>query len=115
MSIAVGTGGVPVYMPAGGLSAAPYDTLYSRPVLPVEHCAALGTVGDILFADFGQYLLADKGGIQSASSIHVQFLTDETVFRFLYRVDGQPLWHAPLTPASGGSTRSPFVSLATRA
>lgn len=115
MTIAVGTGGIPVYMPAGGLSDSPYDRLYTRPVLPVEYCAALGTVGDILYADFSQYLLADKGGIQAASSIHVQFLNDETVFRFIYRVDGQPLWHAPLTPASGGSTRSPFVSLATRA
>lgn len=115
MSVAVGTGGVPVYLPAGGLSSSPYDTLYGRPVVPVEYCATLGTVGDVIAADFSQYLLADKGGIQSASSIHVQFLYDETVFRFIYRVDGQPTWNAALTPASGSSnTLSPFVALATR-
>lgn len=115
MTVAVGTGGVPVYLPATGLASGPYDTLYGRPVIPVEYCAALGTVGDIVLADFSQYLLADKGGIQSASSIHVQFLYDETVFRFVYRVDGQPTWQAPLTPASGGNTKAPFVTLATRA
>lgn len=115
MSVAVGTGGVPVYLPAGGLSSSPYDTLYGRPVVPVEYCATLGTVGDVIAADFSQYLLADKGGIQSASSIHVQFLYDETVFRFVYRVDGQPTWNATLTPANGSTTLSPFVALATRA
>lgn len=42
MSIAVGTGGVPVYMPAGGASASPYSNLFGRPVVPIEHCATLG-------------------------------------------------------------------------
>lgn len=115
MSVAVGTGGVPVYLPATGLASGPYDTLYGRPVIPVEYCATLGTVGDIILADFSQYLLADKSGIQSASSIHVQFLYDETVFRFIYRVDGQPTWNSALTPANGSATLSPFVTLATRA
>ncbi|MBW2605924.1 MAG: phage major capsid protein, partial [Deltaproteobacteria bacterium] len=39
---AVGTGGVPVYLPAGGLSASPYSSLYGRPVIPVEYAATLG-------------------------------------------------------------------------
>lgn len=116
MTKAVGTGGVPVYLPASGLAGGPFDTLYGRPVIPVEYCPTLGTVGDVIYADFSQYLLADKGGIQSASSIHVQFLYDETVFRFIYRVDGQPIWNAALTPANGSSnTLSPFVTVATRA
>jgi len=75
MSLAVGTGGIPVYMPAGGLSNLPYDTLYGRPVLPIEQCPTLGTVGDIILADFPNgYILAEKGGIQSDMSIHVQFI-----------------------------------------
>jgi HK97 family phage major capsid protein len=113
MSLAVGVGGVPVYMPAGGISGAPFTTLFGRPVIPYEHGAALGTVGDIVLVDPTQYTLIDKGGVQSASSIHVRFIYDETVLRFVYRVDGAPEWNAPLTPRSGGSTLAPFVVLAT--
>jgi HK97 family phage major capsid protein len=115
MALNVGTGGAPVYLPAAGASAAPYATLFGRPVIHVEYCATMGTTGDILLMDFSQYALADKGGIQSAMSMHVNFLYDETVFRFVYRVDGQPLWNAALTPASGSAnTLSPYVALATR-
>lgn len=114
MSLAVGVGGVPVYMPASGASASPFGTLFGRPVVPIEQASTLGTVGDITLGDFSQYLMIDKGGIQPASSIHVQFVTDQTAFRFVYRCDGQPMWDQPLTPANGGNTLSPFVQLATR-
>ena len=115
MSLAVGTGGIPVYMPAGGLSQSPYGTLYGKPVLPVWQCQTLGTKGDIIFADLSQYLLAEKGGIDAASSIHVKFVYDETAFRFVMRVDGQPWWNSALMPYKGTNTQSPFVVLDTRA
>ena len=111
MSLAVGTGGVPVYMPAGGASASPYATLMGRPVVPIEQASSLGNIGDISLLDLSQYLLIDKAGMQSASSIHVRFVNDETTFRFVYRVDGQPAWNAALTPANGNNTLSPFVQL----
>jgi len=117
MSLSVGTGGIPVYMPAGGLSGAPYGTLFGRPVVPIEQAATLGTVGDIIFADLaGGYILAEKGGIQSDMSIHVRFVYDESVFRFVLRVDGQPVRASALTPYKGGAsyTQSHFVALATR-
>lgn len=107
-------GDKPVYIPAGGLSEKPYGTLFGRPVVPIEQCSAAGEVGDIILADVGQYLLIDKGGIKSASSIHVRFLYDENVFRFIYRVDGKPIWTKPLTPYKGSATVSPFVTLAKR-
>ena len=111
---AVGTGGQLVYMPPGGVSAAPYATLYGRPVLTTEYSAALGTPGDIMLADLSQYTLVDKGGVQAATSMHIAFLTDEMVFRITYRVDGKPMWYAPMTPFKGGQTLSPFVALAQR-
>jgi len=114
MSFASGTAGIAVYMPANGLSVAPYATLYGRPVVPIEQCATVGDVGDVIFADFSQYVLIDKGSMQSASSIHVKFTTDETAFRFVYRVDGQPLWASALTPFKGSNTQSPFVVVETR-
>ncbi len=107
-------GDKPVYIPAGGLSEKPYGTLFGRPVVPLEQCSAAGDVGDIILADVGQYLLIDKGGVKAASSIHVRFLYDESVFRFIYRVDGKPIWNKPLTPYKGSASVSPFVTLAKR-
>jgi HK97 family phage major capsid protein len=109
MSLAVGTGGAPVYMPAGGASASPYGTLFNRPVVPIEHCKTLGTAGDVILADFSQYLLINKGGVRSDSSIHVRFLNDEVVVRYILRTDGQPWMRSALTPANGSNTVSPFV------
>ena len=114
MSLAVGTGGVPIYMPAGGLSGQPYGTLFGRPVIAIEQASTLGTVGDIIFADMFGYILAEKGGIQSDMSIHVRFVYDESVFRFVLRVDGQPVRATTLTPYKGSNTQSHFVALATR-
>lgn len=107
-------GDKPVYIPAGGLSEKPYGTLLGRPVIPLEQCSAAGDVGDIILADIGQYLLIDKGGVKAASSIHVRFLYDENVFRFIYRVDGKPIWTKPLSPYKGNASVSPFVALAKR-
>ncbi len=116
MTINVGTGGIPVYMPAGGLSGQAYGTLYGRPVQPIEQASTLGTVGDIMLLDLGEYQLIEKGGVTASSSIHVRFLEDEQVFKFVYRIDGQPLWSSTLIPYTGAAnTRSPFVALASRA
>jgi len=114
LSVPVGTGGAPVYMPPGGLSESPYGRIKGRPVIAIEQASALGDAGDIMLADFSQYILIDKGGVQMASSMHVQFVTDELVFRFIYRVDGQPSWNAALTPYKGAGTLSPFVTLIAR-
>ncbi|MGH7488972.1 MAG: phage major capsid protein, partial [bacterium] len=115
MSMVIGTGGVPVYLPPGGLSGSPYGTLMSRPVIPIEYCDTLGTEGDIVLADPTQYVMIDKGEIQYATSIHVAFLTAEQAFRFIYRVDGQPVDDKPITPFKGTAKQSSFVTLATRA
>lgn len=115
MSVTVGTGGVPVYMPASGLSEDGFDRLYGRPVVPIEFAATLGTVGDIVLADLSQYVLIDKGGIRQDASMHVAFTTDEQAFRAIWRVDGQSMWSSALTPFKGTNTVSPFVGLATRA
>lgn len=116
MVLSAGVASVPVYMPATGLSGSQYATLFGKPVIPIEHASKLGDVGDIVLADMSQYLLADKGGMQMASSIHVSFLYDETAFRIVYRVDGQPLRSAVITPykATSGRTLSSFITLAAR-
>ncbi len=115
MTMNLGTTSYPVYMPPGGLSTAGYGTLFGRPVVPVEYMPAPGTPGDVMLADLSQYRFVEKaGGIQTASSIHVQFVTDQTAFRAVWRVGGAPKWIAPLTPYQGTATTSPFITLGAR-
>jgi HK97 family phage major capsid protein len=106
----------PVFLPQGGLNNSPYGLLMGRPVIPVEYNAAMGTLGDILFVDLSQYIVAEKsGGPQVASSLHVRFLNGEQVLRATWRIAGQPAWNAALTPKNGGNTISSLVALETRA
>lgn len=104
----------PVYMPPNGLSAAPFGTLLGREIVENEYCAAVGTPGDIILADLSQYWAIEKGGLKSASSVHVRFLYGENTLRFTYRIDGQPSWAKSVTPYKGSTAKSPFVGLATR-
>ena len=110
----IGTAGVPVYLPPGGISEKPYATLFGRPVIPVEYCDTLGNVGDIVLADMSQYVVADKNAMQQMSSVHVRFVNDEMTFRLTYRLDGNVTWPAALTPYKGTQTKSPFIALAAR-
>jgi len=112
----LGTAGaaVAIYQPPGGLSAAPYATLLGRPVQVIEQCQTLGTEGDIILADLKAYVSATRGAINSAVSMHVQFLTDEMTYKFTFRVAGQPWWNSALTPFKGSNTQSPFITLAGR-
>lgn len=102
----------PAYIAPGRIGDAPGGYLLGRPVNIIEQCSALASVGDIIFADFSQYKIINKAaGIQAASSIHVKFTTDETVFRFVVRNNGAPAWSNVITPANGTATKSPFVTL----
>jgi len=119
MALSVGTGGAPVWLPAGGASGSPYDTLMGKPIIWSKHCSTLGTVGDIILADWSQYLVGQKAG-QGAdgkfdTSIHLKFDADQTCFRFVFRIDGQPWWPTYYTPPQATSTYlGPFVVLETR-
>ena len=93
--------------------------LWGRPFIVTEKCQACGTSGDIILADFGagHYCIADREMTISGSR-HVNygqggygFKTDETFWRVVLRVDGQPILGAPITPLRGGDTVSPFVAL----
>ena len=85
------------------------------PCITIEQASTLGAEGDIMLVDFSQYITANKGQINEASSIHVKFEYNQTAFRFNYDFDGQPRWASALTPAKGSNTTSPAVTLAVRA
>jgi HK97 family phage major capsid protein len=92
-------------------------TCMGRPIIVTEHCAATSTVGDVVLADFSQYVIGDRElRIESSreatySSNTYGFLQDQTSWRLVLRVAGQPLVAAPYTPVRGGSTVSPFIAL----
>ncbi|KAF0234093.1 MAG: major capsid protein [Desulfovibrionaceae bacterium] len=107
-------GQMPVFIPGGSFANAPFGLLFGRPIVPIEFCKTLGDKGDIILADFSQYLLVEKGGVEEAESMHVKFLTDEMAYRFIVRNNGQPLHDSPITPLNGSNTLSPFVMLEAR-
>jgi HK97 family phage major capsid protein len=105
------------YSPVLQLRTSPdgYDMLLGHPMIVSEHCQALGGPGDIILCDPGEYAFLERApGPQFATSIHVKYTTDEETLRFVWRVDGQPIWHQPLTPLNGTNTASPFIALAQR-
>ncbi len=106
----------PIFIPPGGLADSPLGRLYGRPAVVTEHAKDLGSVGDISFLDWSQYATLTKmgGGISTASSIHVRFLFEEEAFRFTFRIDGQELWTSAKEDLYGDTTRSPFLTLASR-
>jgi len=89
------TGGITLFMSNLRDSVSP--TIFGKPVVLTEKLPTLGLKGDIILADLNQYYIGDRGGLQVDSSIHDRFRYDETVFRFVKRVDGQPAIPAAFT------------------
>lgn len=105
----------PVYLPPGGLSAAPYGMLMGKPVIPTQACSTLGTQGDIILTDLKAYLAAQKvGGLRAETSIHLWFDYDITAFRFILRIAGQPWWSSSIAPLNGSNTLGHYVTLDAR-
>ena len=119
MSLVVGTGGVPVFMPANGVAGAMFPTLFGFPIQWAKHGKALGTQGDITLVDPSQYLVGQKagaaGGVKTAVSIHLKFDYAQTAFRLIARMDGQGWWPQAFIGPESPDALSPFVQLATRA
>ena len=105
----------PVYMPAGGLSASPFSTLMGKPVIYSEHCAAIGTTGDLLLADPSAfYGVMRNGGIQNSVSAHFKFDLDIQAFKASVRMAAISKLKAVITRPDS-TTCSNVVALATRA
>jgi len=116
LTFPIGTGGVManLFKPGG---VGQDGTILGRPAIAVEQASGPGDVGDIILMDPTQYIIIDKGGLQTAESIHVAFLTDQSVFRFTYRVNGAPALKSKITPykrTSSSFYMSPYVAIAAR-
>lgn len=118
--VSLAIGNMPVFTPyQQGLMQAPGMALLGRPLRYIMQAYTLGTEGDLVLFDPDGYFLLTKegGGIDFAASIHLFFDYNMSAFRWIFRVGGQPILSAAVSPPSGRSsvTRSHIVSLATRA
>lgn len=105
--------GGPLWIPAGAYGN-DNGKLLGRDVMPLEQSPAVGSLGDIALIDPTQYLVVERTGIVRQASMHMYFDTDQTAFKFTWRVGGRPEWMDAVTGARSTVARSPYVALAER-
>jgi len=86
-------------------------TLFGYPIEWTEKLPAAGTAGDVLLADWRMYLIGDRQQTTIESTSIERWRYDQTSWRAVHRVDGQPWLSAPWTLADGATQISPFVIL----
>lgn len=103
---------VPVMLWQMNAIGEPVASLLGRPIDFTEKVGPLGSVGDLMFVDWTEYLIGDRQAMSLESSADYLFGTDKTAFRIIERVDGQPWVKSPLTPHNNSSHQlSPYVVL----
>ncbi len=86
-------------------------TLFGYPLVFSEKPPALGTQGDIGIYDLSYYLVGDRQNTTVESTKFDRWQYDQTSWRVVHRVDGQPWLSTWFTLQDGASTVSPFVIL----
>lgn len=110
---AVGTAGQGIIWQPSAREDRP-DMLLGRPIFFTEYAKSVGTQGDLILANWNEYLEGTYQPMQNEESIHVRFVNHERTFKFWMRNAGQPWWKSALTPAYSTNKLSPFVVLDTR-
>jgi HK97 family phage major capsid protein len=106
------TGGDNVIFLGNDITGKPRMKILNYDIEVSEKLPALNTVGDVLLCDFQHYLIGDRQQIEIAFSEHVAFLTNQSVWRFVSRVAGQPWLRDKVTLSDASSTLAPFIALA---
>lgn len=102
----------------GGYASPLYNPNTNRlaglPMIPNDHCEALGTEGDLMLVYLPAYAVGlRRAGVKTAQSMHLRFDYAEMAFRAMFDIDGQSWLNSALTPAKG-STKSTIITLQTR-
>jgi HK97 family phage major capsid protein len=96
----------------GGAAQKLPSTLLGFPVLFSTRVPPLGSRGDLSLLDLSFYLLLNGSGPFVASSEHVYFLSNRTVFRINWNFDGGSWLSEPIgMEADASQTTSPFIVL----
>ncbi len=86
-------------------------TLFGYPLIFSEKPPLLGSEGDIGIYDMSYYVIGDRQATTVESTKFDRWSYDQTSWRVVHRVDGQPWLSTYLTLQDGTSTVSPFVIL----
>jgi HK97 family phage major capsid protein len=111
MSLLTMTGGDNVILLGNDVRGKPRWQILGHEVLVSEKLPVLNHPGDIVLMDLSHYLIGDRQQLEIAYSEHVAFLSNQSVWRFVSRIAGQPWLRDKVTLADGASTLSPFVAL----
>ena len=111
LTIDVGTGGASVALV--NITNDGIERILGRKLIYTEFANTVGTAGDLTLVSWPSYLIGEGTYAQSDSSIHVRFLSNETAFRFVMQLDGQPWWRTTLTLKNSWEV-APIVTLADR-
>jgi HK97 family phage major capsid protein len=87
--------------------------LLGLPVFFTEKVPAFSSQGDVLLADFSQYVVGLRKEMTFDKSQHLYFDSDETAFRAILRADGRGRWSQAVQPKAG-ATLSWCVTLQAR-
>lgn len=112
MNVGIGASGALVYQQSV-VEDRP-DMLLGRPIYYSEYASTIGDQGDLILANWSQFLEGVYQPLQSAESMHVRFVNHERTLKFWLRNAGAPWWRTPITPAKSTATLSPFVVLDAR-
>ncbi len=97
-----------LWVPAAGPAIPP--TLLGLPVGISEKCSALGSEGDIILCNLGQYAFGLRENFIVERSDSAYFASDQVAVKCVCRCDGHALMDVPIAPVSG-STLSWAVTL----
>ncbi len=112
LSLPIGIAGTAMYTPS--LQDDRPDRLLGRPIFYTEYAKTVGDQGDLILANWNEYLEGTYQPMQNAESVHVRFVNHERAFKFWTRNAGAPWWRVPITPVYSTSKLSPFVVLDAR-
>lgn len=90
------------------------QTIFGLPVIFTEKQPRVGTTGDVVLTDWRYYLIGDRQAVTIESTKFDRWRWDETSWRMVHRVDGQPWLSSPLYLQDGTTTVSPFVILGSK-
>ncbi len=105
-----GPSGNPQFLWGNAVAGVP-NTLLGRPIIFTDKLPFLGTEGDIIYVDWGYYLVGDRQTITIDLSTDEHFRNSLVSWRANERVDGKPWLASPITYQDGTFQVSPIIVL----
>lgn len=87
------------------------DRLMGYPIIFTEKLPVRGQDGDLMLVDASHYYVGDRQMTTIDSTDQARWLRNQTSWKVVHRVDGQPWLNLPFTLADGATKVSPFVML----